>query len=882
MKNVRRVLILALLLGFPARGDDWPHQGRDDARSRLPTEALSGLTALPTLETGSPVLASPLASDGFLVLAGMDGTLRAFREEDRSLVWSATLKAPVLATPAVDRGRIFVLCTDGTLYVLRMADGGTLWTLQEGGAAQSSPVVSNGRLYMGAGFPGTGATAVDLAARNRAWTAPLDQLSHSSVALAAGKVVVATNSGKLHALEAATGETLWSYDLDATPAMASPLVSGASVYMLAEARLHRVGLDTADWGGNLQAVVADPAPPAGALAEDRVSSSLVLLGGRVFGMVRFQYHMNLDGDPYGYVDARVLRDIAFAADASTLGIEWRSLVGEATVPDQNGIPPYGAAPSPVPVGADVAFASSIAPALDVLSASTGSSQARFVLDAPCFASPMVANARLYTVSRTGVIHSFQGSNAPPPATGGLAPNMTELDSTPATLVWSPSEGGSTCVVRLDDDGEILMDWDFEWVVGGTSVSCPALPDGFIYTWGVRPRDADGACGPWRTASFGQNVPPLPPTDLGAVPHHGRVTLTWTRSASSDVVGYRLSYGPVGGSPNATLDLGDVAGCDVRGLNSGTAYAFEMRALDSSGDVSSPVSVTSTPLSLISVAGTPFDTFAAALAAARPGQTVEAGADAFPVSGTLILRPGVSLGGVNAHVTRLEAEGAFTLLVAEGWNRVQGLALVGGTTGLSAEGKGILIRNVVIRDMSGCGVLVDEDAEADVVNATIVRNGVAGVRSEGAASVRNSIVQGNGTGLMGSVSSRYNDVSDGYSGCGAGEGDRHSPVGFLDPAGGDYREKSMQASLDGGDPRDDWSLEPAPNGGRINMGAFGNTSLAATSAGTPVPPPVASSSSNGCAASTGATAPAPLAGILGFLSLSILLSWGRRGRTSVSP
>ena len=35
-------------------------------------------------------------------------------------------------------------------------------------------------------------------------------------------------------------------------------------------------------------------------------------------------------------------------------------------------------------------------------------------------------------------------------------------------------------------------------------------------------------------------------------------------------------------------------------------------------------------------------------------------------------------------------------------------------------------------------------------------------------------------------------------------------------------------IDAGDPNDDYSNEPDPNGGRINMGAFGNTDQAAKS------------------------------------------------------
>jgi len=64
--------------------------------------------------------------------------------------------------------------------------------------------------------------------------------------------------------------------------------------------------------------------------------------------------------------------------------------------------------------------------------------------------------------------------------------------------------------------------------------------------------------------------------------------------------------------------------------------------------------------------------------------------------------------------------------------------------------------------------------------------------------------------------------------------------FADETSGDYHLKSKEGRWDGkawvadnltspcinaGNPDDDYSKEPSPNGGRINMGAYGNTSEA---------------------------------------------------------
>jgi len=53
--------------------------------------------------------------------------------------------------------------------------------------------------------------------------------------------------------------------------------------------------------------------------------------------------------------------------------------------------------------------------------------------------------------------------------------------------------------------------------------------------------------------------------------------------------------------------------------------------------------------------------------------------------------------------------------------------------------------------------------------------------------------------------------------------------FLNAAGGDYRLGASSTSIDAGNPADQFSFETGLNGGRIDLGAFGNTPLAAQSA-----------------------------------------------------
>lgn len=78
------------------------------------------------------------------------------------------------------------------------------------------------------------------------------------------------------------------------------------------------------------------------------------------------------------------------------------------------------------------------------------------------------------------------------------------------------------------------------------------------------------------------TPPEPPGSVAAVSHQGhRVRVTWAGSASTDVVGYRISRD--GGTP------ADVAGTEYRDSDvvPGTRYAYSVVSVDAAGNESTP-------------------------------------------------------------------------------------------------------------------------------------------------------------------------------------------------------------------------------------------------------------------------------------------------------
>jgi hypothetical protein len=112
------------------------------------------------------------------------------------------------------------------------------------------------------------------------------------------------------------------------------------------------------------------------------------------------------------------------------------------------------------------------------------------------------------------------------------------------------------------------------------------------------------------------------------------------------------------------------------------------------------------------------------------------------------------------------------------------------------------------------------------------NGGDGLQSLGATVVRNAIAGLNGGwgfNVPGAAAVTYSDAfgntAGDFSAGGGGTGNFSTAALFIDAAGLDYRNPAASPTVDVGDPADDVSGEPVPNGGRIDLGAFGNTAWA---------------------------------------------------------
>jgi parallel beta-helix repeat protein len=143
-----------------------------------------------------------------------------------------------------------------------------------------------------------------------------------------------------------------------------------------------------------------------------------------------------------------------------------------------------------------------------------------------------------------------------------------------------------------------------------------------------------------------------------------------------------------------------------------------------------------------------------------------------------------------------------------------------------------ISNCIIADNIGSGIVMLKQVSGrkqffnspTITNCTIVGNSEIGI-SEGIPSILNSIVYDNGIQITGSSAvATYSNIQGGFP----GEGNIDEDPLFADASNGDFHLLVSSPCIDTGDPNSEFTLEPEPNGGIINMGAYGGTSEASKS------------------------------------------------------
>ncbi len=796
-------LALALtLLALPARADDWPQLGLGPTRTRLSAEISGPSFGQRGWSFGLPMgaqrdavyralIASPAVQDGFIVLGTSDGQVRAIEEASGTSLWSVSVGAALRASPALHEGWTYVAALDGRLRALRLDTGAEMWQRDLGGIPYSSPLVADGGLFIAVGSPSPRVLRLDPGTGATIWStseAALQQPSETSVAVANGHVIVGEMQGRYHSFDATSGAKQWTFETAGAVNLSSPLVQDGRVYMLPGGDDKRMFAVDLLTGVPIAGWPIEIAVPVDAAPGTRLHQDRVI-SSAAGTSDRLMFDMRVDE----------------ALDTAAQGVANRWLIREYTV------------------------------AVDLTAARV---------------AWMLANGRRLTgdpnlIPTLGMCPTpalFHGSHGEVLAASAstLDPRIAVIDVAAGVERWSAPLSGPTRGSPVFANGQLVVATDAGTLHAFASSS--NLPPG-VSTGGFLP--SSGSTVDAQSIVLGWAAPSDPDGDTLTYQvrydNDGEILHTWQKELTTT-------------STTAALQLpaGD--------------YVFSVRSRDPSGawsPWSPPNAFRAVAMPAVSVDGVPVPGLASALQTAHAGQTIGLGVGTYTLSGTLHLPSGVSLIGAGPHLTRIDAAGAAIGIAVDGGGaaraEIRGLKIEGAAIGVAvSHTKAVELRNIILRDNRDAGLDVSASSEAQLINGTVTHNGV-GVRAFGPTQLRNTIITDNEHGLAagqaGVLTTRYCDLFANRADLDnvtPGAGDLTVAVQFQRADEGDLRLDGPQATTDRGDPQDPFDQEPQPNGGRVNLGAFGNTASAELSAvepssavATPPPPasPVAPTSGN---------------------------------------
>jgi outer membrane protein assembly factor BamB len=189
------------------------------------------------------IIPAPTYAEGVVYFGSSDGKVYAVDVETKSVKpgWPVETEEAIWASPFVVEGRVYVAAMDHYLYCLDAETGQILWKHEVGGAMAAQPTFEDGTLYVGSydgkvyaidANSGQRVEGFDFQAGNWIWSTPL---------LVDGQLYVTSLDGQLYALDPANGDSLPSYpydsgEIDGTQDLlqSSPVQAGSYIVVASE------------------------------------------------------------------------------------------------------------------------------------------------------------------------------------------------------------------------------------------------------------------------------------------------------------------------------------------------------------------------------------------------------------------------------------------------------------------------------------------------------------------------------------------------------------------------------------------------------------------------------------------------------------------------
>ncbi len=218
----------------------WAQYQNNPARTGRSGDSLAAATLEPAWDApagGSIVFSSPVIADGAAYVNHDNGRLVAHDLTSGEQLWSFAGGDAMRGTPAVADGLVYTGGgLDGGIHAVDATTGELVWTVDtpQRRTIYTAPVVQDGVVYAATGFtPDRSDTlfAIDAADGSVIWSADIGTRVFFGPAVADG-MVVASSAGERHlvALDADTGDQLWTLTREHDEFVAAPAIAGGAVY----------------------------------------------------------------------------------------------------------------------------------------------------------------------------------------------------------------------------------------------------------------------------------------------------------------------------------------------------------------------------------------------------------------------------------------------------------------------------------------------------------------------------------------------------------------------------------------------------------------------------------------------------------------------------
>ena len=198
--------------------------------------------------TGDFVVNAPTVVDGVVYVGSDDNHVYALNASTGTELWRFETGDVIRSSPTVVGGAVYVGSNDNHVYALDAKTGAELWSQDTGNWVQYSPVASGGIVYVRALADGDQRLhALDALSGERLWVSenPYPYIEEFALSVSGDKVYMPGEFGEFHALDASTGETVWSFGAG-SGAESPPTVAEGVVYLTAVNSAHALDEETGE------------------------------------------------------------------------------------------------------------------------------------------------------------------------------------------------------------------------------------------------------------------------------------------------------------------------------------------------------------------------------------------------------------------------------------------------------------------------------------------------------------------------------------------------------------------------------------------------------------------------------------------------------------